>query len=131
MTHDTKKTILVVEDDHSMQMAVVDMLASEGYTVLKAGDGEEGLGIALNTHPDLIFADVQMPKMSGIDMIKELHKDEWGKTAQVVILSNVSDIHTIQDAMVEGSFFYMIKGDSSMQDILAMAQTRLQEHKEE
>jgi CheY-like chemotaxis protein len=131
MTQENKKTILVVEDDKSMQMAVNDMFTNEGYTVLKADDGEEGLAIALKMHPDLIFADVQMPKMSGINMIKELHKDEWGKTAQVVILSNVSDIHTIQDAMIEGSFFYMIKGDSSMRDILEMAHTRLAEHTEE
>lgn len=125
MTEETKQTILIIEDDLSMSMALGDMFIDEGYTVLKAFDGEEGLKMSLALHPDLIFADMKMPKMHGLEMITEIHKDSWGKTAQIVVLSNISDVATIQEALTQGSFFYMIKGDSSMNDILKMAQERL------
>lgn len=120
-----KKTLLVVEDEEAMQMALVDLFTNEGYEVLHASNGSEGLSIATTKHPDLIFSDVKMPVMDGIQMIHELRKDEWGKHAQIVLLSNMSDIAMIQEAMTQGSFFYMLKSDSSMQDIAAMAKARL------
>ena len=125
MTEEQKKTILVVEDEASMSMALVDLFTGKGYAVLSAQNGSEGLAVALEKHPDLIFTDIRMPVMDGIQMITELRKDVWGKVVPVVLLSNVSDIATVQEAMNQGSFFYLVKGDSSMRDIAEMARIRL------
>jgi two-component system, OmpR family, alkaline phosphatase synthesis response regulator PhoP len=67
-------TILVVEDDRSTRMAVVENLRFEGYQVLDAADGELGLETALNKRPDLIILDVMLPKINGYEICETLRK---------------------------------------------------------
>ena len=122
---DTKHTILLVEDEEASALALGNALEQAGYTVTKAADGEQGLKMALSDHPDLILADLKMPKMSGMDMIKEIRKDEWGKTAEVIILTNVSDAVMLEEAMSHNTFFYIVKGDTSINDVIATIKTRL------
>lgn len=114
-----KKSVLIVEDEAAVALALTDALAQEGYMILSAKDGMAGLQTALKEHPDVILADLKMPGMNGIEMIEELRKDPWGKTANIIILSNASDLGTLQSAMEQGAFHYMVKGDSSIADILA------------
>jgi len=118
-------TVLVVEDEAPTALAIGDKLVHEGYNVLKAGTGAEGLKIALDTHPDLILSDLKLPEMDGMEMIRRLRTDSWGKNANVIILTNVSDVSKIEEAMVHGAFYYMIKGDSSMNDIIEKVHQQL------
>jgi two-component system alkaline phosphatase synthesis response regulator PhoP len=64
--------ILIVEDEPNMVAGLRDNFEFEGYEVLTASDGAEGLGRALNDAPDLVILDVMMPKMSGLDVCKQL-----------------------------------------------------------
>jgi two-component system alkaline phosphatase synthesis response regulator PhoP len=64
--------ILIVEDEPNMVAGLRDNFEFEGYEVLTASDGAEGLGRALNDAPDLVVLDVMMPKMSGLDVCKQL-----------------------------------------------------------
>ena len=64
--------ILIVEDEPNMVAGLRDNFEYEGYEVITAGDGVEGLGRALNESPDLVVLDVMMPKMSGLDVCKQL-----------------------------------------------------------
>ncbi len=64
--------ILIVEDEPSMVAGLRDNFEYEGYEVITAGNGAEGLGRALNDSPDLVVLDVMMPKMSGLDVCKQL-----------------------------------------------------------
>ena len=68
------ETILVVEDDRSTRMAVVENLRFEGYQVLIAGNGEEGLDLALKKRPDLIILDIMLPRLSGYEVCETLRK---------------------------------------------------------
>lgn len=120
-----KHTVLLVEDEEPMRLALSGTLAQAGYEVLQAADGEEGLKIALEKHPELILTDLKMPKMSGLEMIRAIRKDSWGAKAEVIILTNLSDVASLETAMTEGAFFYMIKSDSSMSDVLAKVKLRL------
>jgi len=68
-----KKTkILIVEDEPAMVQGLRDNFEYEGYEVISAGDGAAGLELALNENPDLLVLDVMMPKMSGLDVCKQL-----------------------------------------------------------
>jgi two-component system alkaline phosphatase synthesis response regulator PhoP len=64
--------ILIVEDEPNMVAGLRDNFEYEGYEVLTASDGAEGLGRALNDAPDLVILDVMMPRMSGLDVCKQL-----------------------------------------------------------
>lgn len=69
--------ILVVEDDAALARGLKTNLEVEGYRVSVAGDGEEGLRVALIDRPDLILLDVMMPKLSGLDVCKTLREREF------------------------------------------------------
>jgi two-component system alkaline phosphatase synthesis response regulator PhoP len=64
--------ILVVEDEPNMVVGLRDNFEFEGYEVLTARDGVEGLQMALAESPDLVVLDVMMPRMSGLDVCKQL-----------------------------------------------------------
>lgn len=71
----TKKKILVVEDEFGLQETFRDVFIMEGYDVRVALDGEEGYQTFLQFKPDLVFTDVIMPIMSGIELVKKIRRD--------------------------------------------------------
>jgi len=115
---ETKKTILIVEDEPSYQHTLAEKLGTEGFDVLTAKNGEDGLAAALEKHPDLILLDLQMPKMDGIEMAKNLRADEWGKKAKVIILTNFSDMNRTEQALENEIFQYLVKTDIKLEDLV-------------
>src|SRR6266481_9989322 len=69
---DRKTRILIVEDEPAMVAGLRDNFEYEGYEVISAADGAEGLDRALADNPDLVVLDVMMPRMSGLDVCKQL-----------------------------------------------------------
>lgn len=69
-----KKTVLIVEDEKSIVDILRFNLEREGYAVLTAYDGEDGLDKALTANPDLILLDVMLPKMIGFDVCRALRE---------------------------------------------------------
>src|SRR6185503_1935563 len=67
-----KIRILIVEDEPAMVAGLRDNFEYEGYDVISAADGAEGLDRALADNPDLVVLDVMMPRMSGLDVCKQL-----------------------------------------------------------
>ncbi len=113
-----KKTILIVEDEVSLREALKLKLEKEEYLVLEAENGKEGLDLALTTHPDLILLDIIMPVMDGISLFHELRKDDWGKSANVLILTNLSDLEKMAIATERNSSGYLIKSDWKINDLM-------------
>ncbi len=70
-----KKKILVVEDEFGLQETFRDVFIMEGYDVRVALDGEKGYQTFLEFKPDLVFTDVVMPIMSGIELVKKIRRD--------------------------------------------------------
>ncbi len=68
--------ILIVEDDPSILRGLDLNLAMEGYKVRTAADGEEGLRIARTERPDLLIVDVMLPRLGGLELIRELRKED-------------------------------------------------------
>jgi DNA-binding response OmpR family regulator len=77
--------ILVVEDDPNILRGLDLNLAMEGYKVRTAADGEEGLRIARTERPDLLIVDVMLPRLGGLELIRELRKEDPGMP--ILILS--------------------------------------------
>jgi len=121
------KTILVVEDDRSLLNVLVERFTGEGFSVLRGLTGEEGLDLAIKNHPDLILLDIVMPKMDGITMLRKLRKDEWGKKALVILLTNLSADDKIMKAVTElEPAFYLIKTDWKMDDVIERVKKTLE-----
>lgn len=118
-----KKLILIVEDDKDCSDSLRINFARRGYEVVQAFDGKEGLDIALEFHPDIILLDLMMPKMSGMELLRELRGDLWGKDAKVLIHSNVANVNTIIDAEDMGANGYMIKANWQVSDLVKRVST--------
>ena len=78
--------ILVVDDDPDILDAVTMILESQGYEVVTARDGIEGLATLKAEHPDLMILDLMMPKMDGFAVGKELQDPRWSKYKDIPIL---------------------------------------------
>ena len=120
-----KHTVLIVEDEVTMANTMSDALTNEGFETFIAVDGEQGLKMALEKHPDLILTDLNMPNMDGLAMIHGIRKDDWGKDVEIISLTNVSDVAALETAMSEGTFYYMVKSDVSLADIVTKVKSRL------
>jgi len=86
--------ILVVDDEQDVRTYLRTLFAKEGYTVVTAADGEEGLTTARETRPDLIFIDIMMPKRTGIMLYRRLKKNPDLGAVPVVILTGLSQYRT-------------------------------------
>tara|TARA_B100000745_G_scaffold293405_1_gene235274 strand:- start:546 stop:923 length:378 start_codon:yes stop_codon:yes gene_type:complete len=115
---DTKKVLLVIEDELPQRKALCEKFGNEGFATLEAQNGEEGLEMALKEKPSVIVLDVFMPRLNGIEMAHKLRQDEWGKDVPVIILSNMSDMERVQQAMEEGIFNYYVKSDTPIDSIV-------------
>ncbi|KKS27514.1 MAG: hypothetical protein UU88_C0005G0019 [Parcubacteria group bacterium GW2011_GWC1_42_11] len=122
---DIKKIILVVEDEDPLRMVLKDVLTVEGYGILEAKNGIEGLDMALREHPDLILLDILMPKMDGLEMLKKLREDEWGRKAPVIVLTNLSDNEDIARAVEEDVFEYFVKTDIKINEVIARIREKI------
>lgn len=121
-----EKVILLVEDEPSLRNVLRDELVHDGFSVLEARNGAEGLEVALHSHPDLILLDIIMPVMDGMTMLKKLREDPWGKDVKVVILTNVNEMGKISEAVVGKAFDYIIKSDKKLADLLVLIRKRLE-----
>lgn len=108
-----KKKILVVEDDNVYRKMLCEELSSLGFDLLSTDDGEEGLAKAIAEHPDLILLDLILPGLDGISFIKEIRKDEWGKKARIIVLTNYSSNEKIAEILEAGVHDYMDKSVSA------------------
>ncbi len=109
-----------------MRNALHDKLAREGFAVLEAKDGQEGLNCALADHPDLILLDIVMPVMDGMTMLNKLRRDDtWGKDAQVILLTNLNEAGKVADALVRDVHDYIVKADWTLEDIVKKVKEKL------
>lgn len=83
------KKILVVEDDPVNQMILSDFLAANGYETCAASSGPEGIERFELDAPDLMLVDVQLPRKSGFDVVREIKSRPAGKRTPILLMSAV------------------------------------------
>jgi len=114
-----KKLILVIEDDSPLREALRDKFSREGFDVLIAGDGEQGLALALQEHPDVLLLDLMLPREGGLMMLKKLREDPWGKTASVLVLTALAGNQIVEEAMRLGCLAFIVKADWKIAEVVA------------
>ena len=86
------RKILVVEDHEKMREVLVRLIRCEGYEVTEAVDGRDGLEKADETRPDLILADQYMPRLDGLEMIRQLRQVPAFASTPIILLSTDPDL---------------------------------------
>lgn len=103
--------VLLVEDDQEFAEMYQVKLEAEGYQVRVAQDGEKGLGLALEDPPDLIFLDIRMPRMGGLELLERLRADHRTEEVPVVILSNYGEDELRKRGLEMGALEWLIKAN--------------------
>lgn len=90
-----KKTILIIDDDSEIIETLQTILTSNGYEVLTARDGDQGLETAEEKQPDLVILDMMMPKRSGFLVLEHLRKKDKTKPSIIMITANEGSRHRV------------------------------------
>ncbi len=102
-----KEKILVVDDDENILFAFLEVFKKDGYTAVMAHDGEEGFRIASSDNIDLIFMDITLPKITGLEVLKKFK--EQGINIPTIIITGYGIMQNAIKAMQLGAFDYLTK----------------------
>jgi two-component system response regulator AdeR len=105
--------VLFVEDDPTVAQMYRLKLELDGYRVIMARDGEEGLRLAAEVRPDLVFLDIRLPKMDGFAVLEKLRTYEPTRHLPVVILSNYGEQDLVERGLKLGALDYLIKSQTT------------------
>ncbi len=117
--------VLIIDDDDELRLVMSEALQDNGFEILTAKDGQEGLKMAFENKPNLILLDLVMPGMDGWEVLEKLKEDEWGSSAHVVILTNSDDIGSLTKAIEERGHEYFVKTDWRIDEIVSMVKEKL------
>ncbi|GAC1325424.1 MAG: hypothetical protein NVSMB2_24010 [Chloroflexota bacterium] len=93
-----QKTVLVIEDDPWTRTITTALLAGEGFAVVEAKNGEEGVFMARKHHPDAVLLDLALPTKSGLEVLHELKDDAVTDAIPVIIVSAYGSLMNQDDA---------------------------------
>lgn len=103
------KKLLLIEDEQYLFEMYKMKLEQEGYEVVAALDGEEGMKVAQKEKPDLILLDLVLPKMNGYEFLKKIRQDPKLKKIKIYILSNLGQDEEIDQGFKDGADGFMLK----------------------
>ena len=113
--------IMLVEDDNNLREIYEARLLAEGYEIISAKDGEEALALAVKERPDLIIADVMMPKVSGFDMLDILRSTPETRDTKVIMMTALSQAEDKARAEKLGADRYLVKSQVTLEDVTKVA----------
>ncbi|CUH96489.1 hypothetical protein P22_2579 [Propionispora sp. 2/2-37] len=102
-----KSKVLVIDDQPGIRRLLTEVLTDEGYEVITAGNGYEGVQRAKETNPAVILMDMKMPGMDGIETLKELqsmHQEE-----KVIMMTAYGELELVNQAREMGAYAYITK----------------------
>ena len=113
------KQILIIEDDPGLADLYRRELAKLGIEAALTADGEAGLDQALTKPFDLILVDLMLPKMDGLTILEQIRHEPKVKTVPIVMLSNLAEDSTVQQALKLGVNGYLVKSQYSPEQVAA------------
>jgi len=123
--------ILIIDDDEALLTVYSTALKKEGYEVIGASNGQEGLEKAKEPAIDLILLDQVLPDVSGNEVLKSLKKDPQIQKIPVIILSNFSQEELVKEAIAAGAVDYVFKYQVELSDIIKKVKETLSDQKPE
>ncbi len=104
-----KKVILIMDNDEKNMRVARDILIANGYSVLAANNGKEGVDIALSEIPDLVLIDYNMPEMDGMEAARLIRSDNRTKNIPCIMLTSSAMIGDREKMLTTGCCDYISK----------------------
>ncbi len=112
MNNTSQLPILIVEDDTFLREMYVHVFAKDGFSMIQAEDGEQGIEVAESTNVQLILLDIMLPKKTGIDVLRQLRlPDSRAINTPIILLTNLGQESIIREAFKIGANGYILKAD--------------------
>jgi DNA-binding response OmpR family regulator len=111
------RKVLIIEDDNFLLDLEATKLKSEGYEVISASNGEEGMERIYDEGVDLVLLDLLLPKVDGFEILKKIKEDDKLKKIPVIIFSNLSDSKDIDRAKEMGAMDFMVKSNFTLDEL--------------
>ena len=105
--------VLLIEDDAAAAEMYRLRLAADGYSVVVARDGEEGLRMASEEAPDFIYLDLRLPGLDGFEVLEQLRGDPTTMHIPVIILSNYGEPELRERGLKLGALEFLVKADTT------------------
>jgi DNA-binding response OmpR family regulator len=118
----SNRTVLTVEDDAAIRRGIVDALTFVGYRVLQAGNGDDGLRMAVQQQYDLLLLDLVLPGRQGMEILREVRQTR--PTLPIIILTARGEEHDRVDGLRHGADDYVVK-PFSVKELLARVEAVL------
>ena len=99
--------MLVVEDDEVTRTILARVLESAGLRTQLAGDGEEGVRLALHERPDVILMDLSMPKLGGLEALAQIRADYRARSTPVILLTANGHVDSLVEHLAAGADDYL------------------------
>ncbi len=122
---DEKVKILLVEDEEMLANMYEVKFSNEGFELLKASDGAEGLELAKTEKPDFVLLDIIMPKMDGFSVLAAMKENPELKDIPVLLLTNLGQDEDIEKGKNMGAVGYLVKANVTPADVVARVKTEL------
>jgi CheY-like chemotaxis protein len=104
------RTILIVDDDPSIRRLIATTLEDvSGYRLQEAGDGDEAVTRALEAQPEIVFLDIEMPRLDGLEACRRLRSDPTTADATIVMLTGESGDVAERSAQAAGADLFLTK----------------------
>jgi len=127
---DTKKKILLVEDDVALSGVYKSRFQMEGFEILEVNNGEKALTAALEFKPDMILLDAMMPKISGFDVLDILRNTPETANIRIIMLTALSQPKDKEKAESLGVDDYLVKSQVVIGDVVERVKYHLGMNKE-
>lgn len=110
--------ILIIEDDKFLRDLMTQKLAKDGFTVMTAVDGDEGLKAVMADTPDIVVLDLILPKVDGFGVLEQMKKNDKLSQVPVLVLSNLGQKEDVTRAVSLGAEDFLIKSNFTLGEIV-------------
>lgn len=118
--------IAIIEDDPAISQMYRMKFEADGFDVQLANDGKKGVAMVEDFQPDMILLDVQMPEMTGDEVLSQIRAAAWGKDIPVIVLTNLGEEEAPKTIRSLGIHSYIVKAELTPRQVVQRVKEALE-----